>query len=45
MAQFRNQNRVTRMGVVERAVAGARNPAPVARPVVRRAVQVVFTRR
>ena len=45
MAQFRNRNRVTQMGVVERAVAGARNPAPVARPEVRRAVMVVFARR
>jgi hypothetical protein len=42
MAQFRN--RLAQMAVAERAVTGARNPAPVARPGVRRAVLVVFTR-
>ncbi|MFX1509941.1 MAG: hypothetical protein ACFFBR_06515 [Promethearchaeota archaeon] len=44
MGPNRNRTRLAEMGVAERAVAGVRNPAPVARPEVRRAIMLVLTR-
>ncbi len=44
MAPKRNARKLAKMGAAERFVSGARNPAPVAKPGVRRAVMLVVSR-
>jgi hypothetical protein len=45
MAQYRKENKLARMRIAERAIAGARNPAYLAKRELRRALKIILARR